>query len=76
MVVAPTDGALPGAQADAGHARGRDNRDLAAVSGIDVGRSAPMVGCSREGLAGLGGIMFAAVQGAPSIRNIGFEICS
>ena len=50
-----------------------DNRDLAAVSGIDVDRIGAYVWLLAGGLAGLGGIMFAAVQGAFD-PNLGFEI--
>ncbi|MGH7123973.1 MAG: branched-chain amino acid ABC transporter permease, partial [Stellaceae bacterium] len=41
-----------------------DNRDLAAVSGINVERIGAYVWLLAGGLAGLGGTMFAAVQGA------------
>src|SRR5215813_7776294 len=50
-----------------------DNRDLAAISGIDVDRIGAYVWLLAGGLAGLGGIMFAAVQGIFD-PNLGFEI--
>jgi branched-subunit amino acid ABC-type transport system permease component len=40
-----------------------DNRDLAAVAGIDVERMAVYVWILAGGLAGLGGVMLALVQG-------------
>jgi neutral amino acid transport system permease protein len=48
-----------------------DNRDLAAVSGIDVERMGTLVWSLAGALAGIGGIMFAAVQGTvdPNIGN-------
>jgi branched-subunit amino acid ABC-type transport system permease component len=49
-----------------------DNRDLAAISGIDVERIAVIVWILSGGLAGLGGIMFAVVQGIFD-PNLGFE---
>jgi len=50
-----------------------DNRDLAAVAGIDVERVGAYVWLLAGGLAGLGGTMFAAVQGAFD-PNLGFEV--
>ncbi len=50
-----------------------DNRDLAAVAGIDVERVGAYVWILAGGLAGLGGTMFAAVQGAFD-PNLGFEV--
>jgi branched-subunit amino acid ABC-type transport system permease component len=47
-----------------------DNRDLAAVSGIDVERMAVYVWILAGGLAGLGGVMLALVQG-PFDPNLG-----
>jgi neutral amino acid transport system permease protein len=48
-----------------------DNRDLAAVSGIDIERMGTLVWSLAGALAGIGGIMFAAVQGTvdPNIGN-------
>jgi branched-subunit amino acid ABC-type transport system permease component len=48
-----------------------DNRDLAAVSGIDVERMGTLVWSLAGALAGVGGIMLAAVQGTvdPNIGN-------
>ena len=40
-----------------------DNRDLAAVAGIDVERMAMYVWVMAGGLAGLGGVMLALIQG-------------
>ncbi|MFI5011566.1 MAG: branched-chain amino acid ABC transporter permease [Hyphomicrobiales bacterium] len=40
-----------------------DNRDLAAISGIDVERIGTYVWLLAGGLAGIGGILFAVVQG-------------
>jgi hypothetical protein len=40
-----------------------DNRDLAAVAGIDVERMAIYVWIMAGGLAGLGGVMLALIQG-------------
>jgi neutral amino acid transport system permease protein len=50
-----------------------DNRDLAAVSGIDVERMGTYVWLLAGGLAGIGGIMFAVVQGTFD-PNLGFEV--
>jgi neutral amino acid transport system permease protein len=50
-----------------------DNRDLAAVSGIDVERMGTYVWLLAGGLAGVGGIMFAVVQGTFD-PNLGFEV--
>jgi len=50
-----------------------DNRELAAISGIDVDRIGAYVWLLAGGLAGLGGMMFAAVQGVFD-PNLGFEI--
>ncbi len=50
-----------------------DNRDLAAVSGIDVERMGTLVWSLAGALAGIGGIMFAAVQGTVD-PNIGFQV--
>src|SRR2546421_42393 len=47
-----------------------DNRTLAAVSGIDVERMAVYVWILAGGLAGLGGVMLALVQG-PFEPNLG-----
>jgi branched-subunit amino acid ABC-type transport system permease component len=47
-----------------------DNRDLAAVAGIDVERMAVYVWILAGGLAGLGGVMLALVQG-PFDPNLG-----
>jgi branched-subunit amino acid ABC-type transport system permease component len=41
-----------------------DNRDLAAISGIDVDRMGAYVWLLAGGLAGIGGILFAVVQGS------------
>jgi branched-subunit amino acid ABC-type transport system permease component len=50
-----------------------DNRDLAAVSGIDVERMGTVVWSLAGALAGIGGIMFAAVQGTVD-PNIGAQV--
>ena len=50
-----------------------DNRDLAAVSGIDVERMGTLVWSLAGALAGIGGIMFAAVQGTVD-PNIGAQV--
>jgi branched-subunit amino acid ABC-type transport system permease component len=50
-----------------------DNRDLAAVSGIDVERMGTYVWLLAGALAGLGGIMVAVVQGTFD-PNLGFEV--
>lgn len=50
-----------------------DNRDLAAVSGIDVERIGTYVWLLAGALAGIGGIMFAVVQGTFD-PNLGFEV--
>lgn len=50
-----------------------DNCDLAAISGIDIDRVGAYVWLFAGGLAGLGGTMFAAVQGVFD-PNLGFEI--
>ena len=49
-----------------------DNRDLAAISGIDIERIGVIVWVLSGALAGLGGMMFAAVQGIFD-PNLGFE---
>jgi neutral amino acid transport system permease protein len=50
-----------------------DNRDLAAVSGIDVERMGTYVWLLAGALCGIGGIMFAAVQGTFD-PNLGFQV--
>ena len=50
-----------------------DNRDLAAVSGIDVERIGTYVWILAGALAGIGGIMFAVVQGTFD-PNLGFQV--
>jgi len=50
-----------------------DNRDLAAVAGIDVERMGTYVWLLAGALAGVGGIMFAVVQGTFD-PNLGFEV--
>ena len=50
-----------------------DNRDLAAVSGIDVERMGTLVWSLAGALAGIGGIMFAVVQGTVD-PNIGAQV--
>src|SRR5436309_6288008 len=50
-----------------------DNRDLAAISGIDVDRVGAYVWLLAGALAGLGGVMFAAVQGTFD-PNLGFQV--
>jgi branched-subunit amino acid ABC-type transport system permease component len=50
-----------------------DNRDLAAISGIDVDRIGTYVWILAGGLAGLGGVMFGVVQGTLD-PNLGFQV--
>jgi neutral amino acid transport system permease protein len=50
-----------------------DNRDLAAVSGLDVERMGTLVWTLAGALAGIGGIMFAVVQGTVD-PNIGAQV--
>lgn len=50
-----------------------DNRDLAAISGIDVERIGTYVWLLAGALAGLGGTMFAVVQGTFD-PNLGFQV--
>lgn len=50
-----------------------DNRDLAAISGIDVERIGTYVWLLAGVLCGIGGIMFAAVQGTFD-PNLGFQV--
>jgi len=50
-----------------------DNRDLAAISGVDVDRIGAYVWLLAGALAGVGGIMFAAVQGTFD-PNLGFQV--
>jgi branched-subunit amino acid ABC-type transport system permease component len=50
-----------------------DNRDLAAVSGIDVERMGTYVWLLAGGLAGIGGVMFAVVQGTVD-PNMGAQV--
>jgi branched-subunit amino acid ABC-type transport system permease component len=49
-----------------------DNRELAAISGIDIDRVAISVWLLAGGLAGVGGIMFAVVQGTFD-PNLGYQ---
>ena len=50
-----------------------DNRDLAAISGIDVDRIGAYVWILAGGLAGIGGILFAVVQGTFD-PNLGYQV--
>lgn len=50
-----------------------DNRDLAAISGIDVDRVGAYVWLLAGALAGLGGVMLAVVQGTFD-PNLGFQV--
>ena len=50
-----------------------DNRDLAAISGIDVDRIGTYVWLLAGALAGIGGVMFAVVQGIFE-PNLGFQV--
>jgi branched-subunit amino acid ABC-type transport system permease component len=50
-----------------------DNRDLAAISGIDVDRIGTYVWALAGALAGLGGVMFGVVQGTFD-PNLGFQV--
>ena len=50
-----------------------DNRDLAAISGIDVDRIGTYVWLLAGALAGLGGVMLAVVQGTFD-PNLGFQV--
>jgi neutral amino acid transport system permease protein len=50
-----------------------DNRDLASVSGIDVERIGAYVWFLAGALAGVGGVMFAVVQGTFD-PNLGFQV--
>src|SRR5437763_314250 len=50
-----------------------DNRDLAAVSGVNVERIGTYVWLLAGGLAGIGGVMFAVVQGTVD-PNIGAQV--
>jgi ABC-type branched-subunit amino acid transport system permease subunit len=50
-----------------------DNRDLAAISGIDVDRIGTYVWILAGALAGLGGVMFAMIQGTFD-PNLGYQI--
>ena len=50
-----------------------DNRDLAAIAGIDVERIGRYVWILAGGLAGLGGVMLALIQGTFE-PNLGFQI--
>jgi branched-subunit amino acid ABC-type transport system permease component len=50
-----------------------DNRDLAAISGIDVDRIGTYVWLLAGGLAGLAGVMFGVVQGTFD-PNLGFQV--
>ena len=49
------------------------NRDLAAISGIDVDRIGAYVWLLAGALAGLGGVMLAVVQGTFD-PNLGFQV--
>ena len=50
-----------------------DNRDLAAISGINVDRIGTYVWLLAGALAGIGGMMFAVVQGTFD-PNLGFQV--
>jgi neutral amino acid transport system permease protein len=50
-----------------------DNRDLAAISGVDVDRMGTYVWLLAGALAGIGGIMFAVVQGTFD-PNLGLQV--
>jgi branched-subunit amino acid ABC-type transport system permease component len=50
-----------------------DNRELAAISGVDVDRMGTYVWLLAGALAGIGGIMFAVVQGTFD-PNLGFQV--
>mgnify|MGYP003694618703 CR=1 FL=1 len=50
-----------------------DNRDLAAISGIDVDRIGAYVWLLAGALAGLGGVMFGVVQGTFE-PNLGSQV--
>ena len=50
-----------------------DNRDLAAISGVNVDRIGTYVWLLAGGLAGVGGVMFAVVQGTFD-PNLGFQV--
>lgn len=50
-----------------------DNRDLASVAGVDVERIGAYVWLLAGSLCGIGGVMFAAVQGTFD-PNLGFQI--
>jgi branched-subunit amino acid ABC-type transport system permease component len=50
-----------------------DNRDLAAISGIDIDRIGAYVWILAGGLAGVGGILFAVVQGTFD-PNLGYQV--
>jgi branched-subunit amino acid ABC-type transport system permease component len=50
-----------------------DNRDLAAISGIDTDRIGAYVWLLAGGLAGIGGILFAIVQGSFD-PTLGFQV--
>jgi neutral amino acid transport system permease protein len=50
-----------------------DNRDLAAISGIDIERIGAYVWILAGGLAGIGGILFAVVQGTFD-PNLGYQV--
>ena len=50
-----------------------DNRDLAAISGIDIDRIGTYVWLLAGGLAGLAGVMFGVVQGTFD-PNLGFQV--
>ena len=50
-----------------------DNRDLAAISGIDVDRIGAYVWILAGGLAGIGGVLFAVVQGTFD-PNLGYQV--
>jgi branched-subunit amino acid ABC-type transport system permease component len=50
-----------------------DNRDLAAISGVDVERIGTYVWILAGALAGLGGVMFAMIQGTFD-PNLGYQI--
>ena len=50
-----------------------DNRDLAAISGIDIDRIGAYVWILAGGLAGIGGVLFAVVQGTFD-PNLGYQV--
>ncbi|HEX3346999.1 MAG TPA: branched-chain amino acid ABC transporter permease [Acetobacteraceae bacterium] len=74
LIVAPATGLLLSRTAVGKSMRAvADNRDLAAIAGIDIDRVGAYAWIFAGGLAGIGGVLFAVVQGTFD-PNLGFQV--